>query len=48
MLGKLKTEGNGEKGEMVQWHHAHESEQSFGDSKGQGNLMCRNPWVCKE
>ena len=33
--------------EMVGWHHllnGHESEQTLGDSKGQGNLVCCSPW----
>ena len=32
--------------EMVEWHHrlnGHESEQTLGDSEGQGSLVC-----CKE
>ena len=39
---KLPTEG-----EMVEWHHrlnGHEFEQTPGDSKGQGSLMCCGPW----
>ena len=53
MLGK--TEGKGEKGvaedEKVGWHHQldrHESEESPGDSEGQGSLSCCNPWDHKE
>ena len=45
MLGK--TEGKKEKGaaedETVRWHHqlnGHESEQTSGDSEGQGSLAC--------
>ena len=37
--------------ETVGWHHqisAHESEQTLGDSEGQGSLECYNPWGCKE
>ena len=37
--------------EMVVWHHwlnGHESEQTLGDSEGQGNLACCSPWGCKE
>ena len=33
--------------EMVGWHHllnGHESEQTLGDSKGQGNLVCCSSW----
>ena len=36
--------------EMVGWHHrlnAHESEQTLGDSEGQGSLVCCRPWGCK-
>ena len=37
--------------EMVGWHHqlnGHEFEQILGDSKGQGSLVCWNPWGHKE
>ena len=37
--------------ETVGWHHqlnGHEFEQTAGDSKGEGNLMCCSPWSCKE
>ena len=37
--------------EMVGWHHqlnGHESEQTLGDSEGQGSLACYSPWGCKE
>ena len=37
--------------EMVAWHHllnAHESEQTPGDSEGQGSLACCSPWGDKE
>ena len=33
--------------EMVEWHHwpnGHESEQTSGDSEGQGRLACCSPW----
>ena len=36
--------------EMVEWHHqlvGHVSEQTPGDSEGQGSLECC-PWGCKE
>ena len=36
---------------MVGWYHqlnGHESEQTLGDSKGQGSLACCSPWGCKE
>ena len=32
---------------MVGWHHQHnmyESEQTLGDSEGQGSPECCNPW----
>ena len=37
--------------EMVRWHHrlnGHESEQTPGDSEGQGSLACCKPWGFKE
>ena len=37
--------------DMVGWHHrlrGHESEQTLGDSDGQGGLTCCNSWGCKE
>ena len=37
--------------EMVGWHHqlnGHESEQTLGDSEGQGSLVCCSPWGRKE
>ena len=37
--------------EMAGWHHrlnGHEFEQTLGDSKGQGSLVCCSPWGCKE
>ena len=37
--------------EMVGWHHrlnGQESEQTQGDSDGQGSLACCSPWGCKE
>ena len=37
--------------EMVGWHHqlnGHESEQDPGAGDGQGSLVCRSPWGCKE
>ena len=36
--------------EMVEWHHqfnGHESEQTWGDSEGQGSLACCSPWSHK-
>ena len=48
MLGKI--EGRRRRGvtedEMVGWHHrfnGHESEQTLGDSEGQGSLACHSP-----
>ena len=37
-------------GEMVGWHHwlnGHESEQTPGDSEGQGSLVGCSPWVAE-
>ena len=37
--------------ETVRWHYrlnGHESEQTSGDSEGQGGLACRSPWGRKE
>ena len=37
--------------EMVGWHYrlnGHEFEQTLGDSKGQGSLVCCSPWDHKE
>ena len=37
--------------EMVGWHHwlnGHEFEQAPGVGEGQGSLVCRSPWGCKE
>ena len=36
---------------MAGWHHllnGHESEQTPGDSEGQGSLACCSPWDRKE
>ena len=50
-----KDWGQGEKvateDEMVGWHHwlnGHEFEQTPGDGKGQGRLVCCSPWGHKE
>ena len=59
LIGKApdarKVWGQVEKGatedEMVRWHrwlNGHESEQTLGDSEGQGSLMCCSPWGCKQ
>ena len=45
-----ETEGMTED-KMVGWHHrlnGHEFEQTLGDSKEQGNLVCCSPWDSKE
>ena len=49
-----KTEGKKEKraaeDELLSQHHrlnGHESEQTPGDSEGQGSLTCCSPWVTK-
>ena len=37
--------------EMIGWYHwlnGHEFEQTPGDSRGQGNMVCYSPWGCKE
>ena len=37
--------------EMIGWHHqfnGHEFEQTQGDGKRQGNLVCCSPWDHKE
>ena len=47
---KAKGEGMAED-EMVRQHHllhGHESEQTLGDSEGQGRLVCCSPWGCTE
>ena len=49
MLGK--EEKGVTEGEMVGWHHrldGHEFEETPGDGKGQGNLVCCSPWGLKE
>ena len=50
-----KDLGQKEKGvtedETAGWHHqlnGHESEQTPGDSEGQGSPTCCRPWGCKE
>ena len=37
--------------EMVGWHHrlnGYEFKQTLGDGEGQGSLVCRSQWGCKE
>ena len=50
--GKTEQEETGTTGdEMVEWHHQldrHESEQTLGESEGQGRLLCCSPWGLKE
>ena len=54
MLGKI--EGRRRRGRQRMrwldgWHHqpdGHEFEQTLGDSKGQGSLVCCSLWGCKE
>ena len=50
MLGMIEESGVTED-EMVGWHHGlngHEFEQTPGESKRQGNLVCCSPWSHKE
>ena len=54
-LGKEQVQGHKQKrateDELTGWHHGlngHEFEQTLGDSKGQGSLVCCSPWGCKE
>ena len=45
------TEESWFRDEMVGCHrqlNEHESEQTLGDSAGQGSLVCCNPWGCKD
>ena len=47
MFGRLKAKEVWAEDEMVGWHHqlnGHESEQTRGDSGGQGSLECCSPW----
>ena len=53
--GADKDWGQDEKGatedEMIGWHHqlqGPESEQTLGDSEGQGSLACCSPWGHRE
>ena len=53
MLGKIegRMRRKAREDEMVGWHrqlNGHESEQTLGDSEGQGRLMYFSPWSCKE
>ena len=47
MVGKIEGRRRWWQGEMVGWHHwlnGHESEQTPGNSKGQGSLVCCSAW----
>ena len=48
MLGKIEGRRRGDdEYEIVGWHHqlnGHESEQTPGNSEGQGSLACCSPW----
>ena len=48
MLGKIEGREKGmTEDEMIGWYHqlsGHESEQTPGDSEGQGSLVCCSPW----
>ena len=50
MLGKI--EGKRKRGQQrmkcLDRLSGHESEQTLGDSEGQGSLECCSPWGCKE
>ena len=51
MLGKIEVRRKRGRHDMVGWHHqlnGHESEQTLGDSEGQGSLACCSPWDHKE
>ena len=52
MLGKIEgRKRRGTEDEMVGWHHrlnGLESEQTLGDSEGQGSLAHCSPWDRKE
>ena len=51
MLGKIEGRRGMTEDETVGWHHqlnGHESEQDPGAGDGQGSLVCRSPWGCKE
>ena len=53
MLGKIEgfLENGAAENERTRQHHelsGHESEQTPGDSEGQGSLACCSPWCCKE
>ena len=50
MLGKVEGRRTTED-KMVGWHHqlnGYESEQTPGDSEGQGSLTCCSPWGREE
>ena len=50
ILGKIEDRRRGRQDEMVGWHHqlnGHEFEQTLGDGKGQGSLVCCSPCLTK-
>ena len=51
MLGKTEDRRRGQRGQKVGWPHrlnGHESEQTLGESEGQGSLVCCSSWGYKE
>ena len=52
MSGKIEgRRRRGQQDEIVGWYHwlnGHEFEQTLGDGKGQGSLVCCSPWGYKE
>ena len=45
-LGKI--EGRQRRGrQRIRWLDCYESEQTPGDSEGQGSLACYSPWDCR-
>ena len=49
---RLRAEGEGSNrgwdGWIASLFNGHETEQTLGNSEGQGNLACCSPWGCKE
>ena len=52
MLGKIEEEKRMTQDEMAGWHHQldgdDEFKQTWGDSEGQGSLVCCNSWDHKK
>ena len=51
MIEDRRQEKGTTEDEMVGWNHrldGHESEQTLGDSEGQGSLVCCRPWGRKK